>query len=166
MIHSRSHPLDTFIDPSLPFEEKEVLTDFLIELGFPLPQKFESLPDFGYVVEDGHITQIGLCFRVAYPNSDFISIIKNIPKSIGQLTYLKYLNLRGNSIRYLPPQFMLLRNLETLDLEENPIQELPFFLRNLKNLRHLYMKKTGVIITQEKKNCYLSIEHFDVETVI
>uniref|UniRef100_A0A2N9J439 Uncharacterized protein n=1 Tax=Fagus sylvatica TaxID=28930 RepID=A0A2N9J439_FAGSY len=65
--------------------------------------------------------------------------IKRVPKSIGKLIHLKYLDLYGNkSIITLPDSITKLWNLQTLKLEgcEN-LKELPRDIKELVNLRHL-----------------------------
>ncbi|OLS21846.1 MAG: hypothetical protein HeimC3_33680 [Candidatus Heimdallarchaeota archaeon LC_3] len=60
MMNTQSDFLDFLIDDSLPSEEREVLIDFIYQFKFPLPKIDTPFPQFGYVVQNGHITQLGL----------------------------------------------------------------------------------------------------------
>ena len=63
-----------------------------------------------------------------------------IPKSIGDLKHLRYLNFSYTRIRTVPESLGTLYNLQTLMLRGCPeIRKLPADMGNLINLRHLDM---------------------------
>nr|XP_027122424.1 putative disease resistance RPP13-like protein 3 isoform X1 [Coffea arabica] len=62
----------------------------------------------------------------------------NLPKGIGEVRLLRYLGLRGTSIRRLPHSFGCLRNLQTLDIRNSYPVRVSNFIWKLESLRHLY----------------------------
>ena len=62
--------------------------------------------------------------------------LKFIPKSIGNLVNLKYLNLSGNSNAKFPKFILKLKNLQFLDLSGIQIISLPDKILNLRNLKY------------------------------
>lgn len=70
--------------------------------------------------------------------------LAEVPSSLGQLRALVRLNLQGNSIRSVPPEWAGMVRLEHLDLRENPIAELPDELGGLVRLRWLDLRKTAI----------------------
>ncbi|KAF3776203.1 putative late blight resistance protein-like protein [Nymphaea thermarum] len=68
--------------------------------------------------------------------------IDELPKSIEDLSLVKYLDLSWSLVRRLPSSIGRLYNLQTLDLSESRIKELPKEMGELCNLRHLGLKDT------------------------
>ncbi|XP_027124107.1 putative disease resistance RPP13-like protein 3 isoform X1 [Coffea arabica] len=62
----------------------------------------------------------------------------NLPKEIGEVRLLRYLGLRGTSIRGLPHSFGCLRYLQTLDIRNLEQVIVSDFIWKLESLRHLY----------------------------
>ncbi|XP_044474265.1 putative disease resistance protein RGA3 [Mangifera indica] len=66
------------------------------------------------------------------------SLIEEIPKEVGKLMHLRYLNLSGLGMRKLPEALCGLYNLQTLDISRCvELEELPQGMEKLINLRHL-----------------------------
>ncbi|PON87636.1 NB-ARC domain, LRR domain containing protein, partial [Trema orientale] len=63
--------------------------------------------------------------------------LDKLPKEIGNLFNLKYLNLSRTKVKKVPKSIGKLQNLETLNLSETFVQELPIEIKKLRNLRHL-----------------------------
>ncbi|XP_020535356.1 putative disease resistance RPP13-like protein 1 isoform X2 [Jatropha curcas] len=73
-----------------------------------------------------------------------------LPKSIGYLKHLRYLNLSTASIKSLPEIVSILYNLQTLILHEcTNLAVLPDSIGNLKHLRHLDLSGTSIISLPE-----------------
>ncbi|KAJ4771330.1 NBS-LRR-like resistance protein [Rhynchospora pubera] len=64
---------------------------------------------------------------------------KNVPKKIGYMKHIKYLDLSEASITTLPRTISKLYNLQTLKLSDSEIRELPSEMRYMVNLRHLFL---------------------------
>ncbi|MHA1797287.1 MAG: leucine-rich repeat domain-containing protein [Candidatus Helarchaeota archaeon] len=60
-----------------------------------------------------------------------------LPRSIGLLRNLEYLDLSGNGLRHLPPSFCNLSKLKCLILKNNSLTKFPSVLLKLKALRFL-----------------------------
>ncbi|KAL0402489.1 UNVERIFIED_CONTAM: putative disease resistance RPP8-like protein 4 [Sesamum latifolium] len=67
--------------------------------------------------------------------------LKNLPDTIGALTWLRYLGLRNTNIKELPSSLGRLINLEVLDIAKNNGMEVPNILWKMASLRHLYMSE-------------------------
>lgn len=74
--------------------------------------------------------------------------LQGLPRSIGMLTNLEYLNLSSNfsDLTELPDTFGDLTNLQELDLSNNQIRELPLTFRRLKNLYKLNLEENPIVI--------------------
>ena len=78
----------------------------------------------------------GMCLRVLSPSQHDIT---KLPDSIGDLKYLRYLDLSHTEIEELPETVCNLYNLQTLLLEGcSRLTRLPTNMGNLINLRHLH----------------------------
>ncbi|XP_043689945.1 disease resistance protein RPH8A-like [Telopea speciosissima] len=64
--------------------------------------------------------------------------LNSLPKEIGGLVLLKYLNLRGTNVRRTPHSMGNLCNLQTLDLSYTRITHIPKEIWSMQQLRHLY----------------------------
>jgi hypothetical protein len=83
------------------------------------------------------------CLRVL-SLSDYRNMTE-LPKSIGKIKHLRYLNLSFNAIKRLPNSICKLCNLQTLNLSECfDLSVLPREMRKLINLRHLDINGTAI----------------------
>ncbi|XP_028106147.1 disease resistance protein RPP8-like [Camellia sinensis] len=62
-----------------------------------------------------------------------------LPRDVGNLFHLRYLNINNSSIRSVPSSIGNLRFLQTLDLRTDADLEIPNVLWRLEQLRHLYL---------------------------
>lgn len=65
--------------------------------------------------------------------------LTSLPKEIGELKNLQYLNLEINSLTSLPKEIGELKNLQVLNLHYNSLTSLPKEIGNLKDLEGLYL---------------------------
>ncbi|KAJ4824838.1 hypothetical protein Tsubulata_037388 [Turnera subulata] len=71
--------------------------------------------------------------------------LTDLPKSIGKLKHLHYMNLSGSMIKTLPKSMFVLYHLETLILKYcDGIVKIPDLIGNLKGLRHLDLEDTSI----------------------
>ncbi|AES68661.1 NBS-LRR type disease resistance protein [Medicago truncatula] len=63
--------------------------------------------------------------------------LNHIPKNLGSLFHLRYINLSYTNVQTLPKSVGELKNLETLDLRETLVHELPHEINKLEKLRNL-----------------------------
>ncbi|KAF3971660.1 hypothetical protein CMV_004755 [Castanea mollissima] len=69
-----------------------------------------------------------------------------LPKKLGIMVNLRYVNLRGTDLYSFPAFIGDLPHLEILDLKHTNIFSLPSSIWKANNLRHLYMNRDGVSI--------------------
>ncbi|CAO2831733.1 unnamed protein product [Amaranthus hypochondriacus] len=87
-----------------------------------------------YVVSNIKIPRVESLRVLSWPNNG----IKRVPKMIGELIHLRYLDLSDNPFRLLPPSITNLFNLQTLKLRQcRSLEKLPDDLGKLVNLRVL-----------------------------
>ena len=65
--------------------------------------------------------------------------LTTLPKEIGNLKNLKWLDLKGNKLTTIPKEIGNLKNLKSLGLIENELTTLPPEIGNLKNLKDLWL---------------------------
>ncbi|XP_027086680.2 putative disease resistance RPP13-like protein 3 [Coffea arabica] len=70
-----------------------------------------------------------------------LRMYSNLPKEIGKVRLLRYLNLRGTHIRRLPHSVGCLRYLQTLDIRNLEQVIVSDFIWKLESLRHLYASR-------------------------
>lgn len=92
-----------------------------------------------YAVENGHI------IALAFPFFE----LGELPESIGLLSKLEYLDIRGNELKLLPNSFSSLSNLKELVLYENNLEsELDFIYEFAKHHYSNNYEKEGVISSE------------------
>ncbi|MHA1315872.1 MAG: hypothetical protein ACTSRB_18365 [Candidatus Helarchaeota archaeon] len=101
---------------SLEESEAPFLEDLKLVIGKAVPEVQEvGAETFGYVVKNGHITELGL------------NEVKKIaiPESIGNWTKLEVLYVDINSLSSLPASISQLEKMHTIVLKGNDFKELP-----------------------------------------
>ena len=94
-----------------------------------------------------------------------------IPQSIGDLKYLKELNLSSNNIKNLPESISNLTMLENFSLSDNPLVEISSslidFLRNLDNPVYgldEFDSSTSSVSNENDTSTFLQVNGYGVET--
>ena len=100
-----------------------------------------------------------------------IKEIKEIPKEIGQLQNLQYINLSHNEIKEIPKEIGYLRKLETLYLYNNEIKEIPKEIGQLSELEFLditnnQLKKIPKEIGQLRKLKEISLSFNQINKIL
>ncbi|WJX30553.1 hypothetical protein P8452_19078 [Trifolium repens] len=111
--------------------------------------------------------------------------LNHIPKNLGNLFHLRYINLSYSHVHTLPKSVGELHNLETLDLRETLVHEIPSEINKLTKLRHLLAFHrnyegqysllgftTGVLMEKGIKNLisrqnlyYVEVDHGGVDLI-
>ncbi|MHA1724926.1 MAG: leucine-rich repeat domain-containing protein [Promethearchaeota archaeon] len=71
--------------------------------------------------------------------------LKKLPKSIGNLKKLKFLNLWDNNLTHLPSTFKNLSALQSLFLDWNRFSKLPSILSHMKSLRKISLTNNSML---------------------
>ena len=77
--------------------------------------------------------------RVVHLELDGFDLTGAVPAEIGQLTSLKWLNLRGNQLTSVPAEIGQLTSLEELKLHGNYLTSVPAEIGQLTSLKELYL---------------------------
>ncbi|XP_074266080.1 disease resistance protein RGA2-like [Silene latifolia] len=119
--------IDSCEIPSCMLDAKQLRT-------FLLPEQHRAGSDFNKAI----LQQLFSNFRCLRVLDLHKRGVKTLPKSIGKLIHLRYLNLSMNPIEELPHSVTGLYNLQTLSLYKcNELKALPNDIRKLTNLRSL-----------------------------
>jgi Leucine-rich repeat (LRR) protein len=90
-------------------------------------------------IEEGRVVSLNLNNKDV--SKDGFSVL---PPEIGQLTALRSLSCKGNTITSLPPEIGNLTLLEKLDANSNKISALPAEIGKLENLKDLDLRHNGL----------------------
>lgn len=88
--------------------------------------------------------------------------IKDLPESIGLMTWLEEVNLKGNKIEILPESFFKLKNLKKLNLNGNKITVLPDLFASLSELTHLNLGSIEFSVLPESIYSLNKLVHLDL----
>ncbi|MHA1985676.1 MAG: tetratricopeptide repeat protein, partial [Promethearchaeota archaeon] len=131
-------------------EERDFLLDLEKECEKPIPViseiKWEDVvPNFGFVVKNGHIIELGLTLEA--------HSVKLIPESISNLKYLEILVIKGiHNLQKFPEGLIFLKNLKYLRYEHCPMpynpslnpNSLPTIICNLVSLERLHLDESYI----------------------
>lgn len=95
--------------------------------------------------------------RVDLSNKD----ITELPVEIGELTWIKHLNLSYNNINELPSSISNLVNLETLLITRNQISRLPSGLGNLQKLKILDLSYNPLVKVNKEIGLLCNLDSLD-----
>ncbi|KAA8518004.1 hypothetical protein F0562_015478 [Nyssa sinensis] len=117
-----------------------------------------------YTKEDICIDPIILSFRYLRVLNLCSTCFGELPRSIKQLKYLRYLHLGGNTrIQRLPNSICNLYNMQTLILEgATLLQELPKDIWKLISLRHLFVTSRQVLFPEKGIGCLTSLRTLSI----
>ena len=148
-------------DIPLVIDDYEVL--MLIEsiVNMPVPVVEKAKLNYGFVAEEGRITELGLYYigieeipeaLVLLKELRLLDLGKNhitvIPNWISYMSNLQSLNLEQNQLYSLPTEVGELENLETLDLSHNNLIALPDSIENLFGLKNLNVRDNNLNFDQ------------------
>ncbi|KAF9762981.1 putative glucose-repressible alcohol dehydrogenase transcriptional effector like protein [Nosema granulosis] len=88
--------------------------------------------------------------------------IKNLSKSLFQLTFLKELNLKGNDLETIPEEIYLLKNLEILNLSRNKLKYIPAKIGKMINLKELYLSDNLISNIPMELGCLYNLTIFEI----
>ncbi len=132
-------PLDYYAN--IPLAERRVLQLLHGKVGQVIPRVEAIGPrTFGFQVEEGHITGVGLHAK----NLD------QLPECIGALQNLQTLNVSGNILWKVPLSLTLSTNLSEIDLRNNRLWFIPQSIRDLPNLERLELAGNPVAVSRQR----------------
>lgn len=88
--------------------------------------------------------------------------IKNLSRSLFQLTFLRELNLKGNDLEIIPEEIYLLENLEILNLSRNKIKYIPAKIGKMVNLKELYLSDNLISNIPMDLGCLYNLTVFEI----
>lgn len=125
-----SFKMGNYAGIQLLLKERKFLHDIEKILGEPIPNVSSmNAYTFGFTIDNAHITKLGL----------FQKKLTSLPRSIGNLHALQYLNLAHNFLTNLPDSIGSLSSLYELTLIYNNLKDLPETIGNLKALQTLHL---------------------------
>ncbi|XP_037491473.1 putative disease resistance protein At1g59780 [Jatropha curcas] len=102
------------------------------------------------------------CFRFLWV-LDLENVYKpKLPKTVGQLTHLRYLGLRSTYLEMLPMFIDKLLNLQTLDLKRSCINTFPTTILKMPRLRHLFLDESfcSTFFPPQEHNSLMDLQTF------
>ena len=159
-------------------EEIEILKELETIIGKPIPKinKLRELiisekgkklykNQFGFIANNDHIIGLSLCFSNRFKKGEikfFEKKLNSIPETIGDLRYLKILNLNNNNLTYLPKSLCKLENLEELFLSGNSLYELPESINKLQALKTLSLSTNKLSFLPENFHRLKNLEYLNL----
>ena len=161
--------------------ERDVLTAACSAVGrkIPLCSDMRYSYRYGFVVENNHVTQLGLC---SCELTHLESLIKHlsalkflfvlnlaenklatIPESIDSLTSLKSMNLNVNKLTTITRSIGFLHELENLSAGVNNLETFPQSIGNLSNLLELNLGGNNLTILPDSIGNLSSLEKLNLK---
>ncbi|CDP10851.1 unnamed protein product [Coffea canephora] len=110
------------------------------EMPFPPSERFKCITTF-FLLEDRSLNDREISFFMLRVLTLRSSSVKELPKSIGKVTHLRYLDLSRTSIKTKPDSLCRLYNLQTLRVGYcKSMTKFPHNFKNLVNLRHFELQ--------------------------
>lgn len=95
---------------------------------------FSSEQESCIEIDKNHLIGLNLSF----------SGLNHIPSSIGELNFLKWVNLRNNHLELMPETFWNLKKIEICDLSWNRFDSIPSYISHLSSVREMYLQHNNL----------------------
>ncbi len=143
-----------FFQKTLPRSEAKALLDL------------QNIISIQLIIDHGYHEEIFHAYRIKSNHVDKLWLpgikLLYLPESIGNMQFLKTLNLSGCGLNFLPISIGNLKNLKTLDIRGCNLSSLPESFEKLKNLEKLYIRGNCFDLVPRGIAKLKSLKYFDV----
>jgi len=143
-----------FFQKTLPRLEAKALLDL------------QNIISIQLIIDHGYHEEIFHAYRIKSNHVDKLWLpgikLLYLPESIGNMQFLKTLNLSGCGLNFLPISIGNLKNLKTLDIRGCNLSSLPESFEKLQNLEKLYIRGNCFDLVPRGIGKLKSLKYFDV----